>query len=956
MAAADPQARLDSLPTQAIDTSTSVDFQFEGEQVQAFEGDTIASALYAAGVRIFSRSFKYHRPRGLTCVAGRCPNCLMTVDGVPNVRTCVEPARDGAVVRGQNAWPSIERDALSVMDRFGWAMPVGFYYKSLHRPRLLWKAASPMIRRVAGLGAVNVGAPSGTAYSHRNQHAEVAIVGGGPAGMSAALAVADSRVRVVLIDDQPALGGSLRYDLSGYPGGPGHETAQDLAKAVRSRPNIEVLTSATAFGLYESNLLGVHQDSRLIKLRARSVVVATGAYEQPLVYDRNDLPGTFLSSGLRRLMHLYRLRPGKAALVATTNDDGYRAALDLLNAGVRIVALSDSRPRFPHELDAAMELQSRGILVLPSHTMVRAEGARHVEGAVVSRLEGGRLTTEEREFDCDLVCLSGGFAPAGALLAQSGAAFAFDPAGGESVPSELPAGLFAAGSVTGAGGLEDALRQGTEAGRAAASGGSSPSLFVPPKAPVSTAPASLQTPPGSRGFVCICEDVTSKDVATAIREGFTDIQTLKRYSTVTMGPCQGKMCHKALASLCARETGQPPDVVGATTQRPPLQPVPLGALAGAAHLPVKRTPLDRRHREMGARMIDVGPWQRPHSYGDPRDECLAVRNRVGIIDVSTLGKLDVAGLDAPAFLDRMYTHNFSTLRPGRIRYGMLCTDSGSILDDGTVTRLSEHRYFVTTSTTNVDTVEDWFKWWLAAWKSRVRVTNVTSAYAAINVAGPSARQTLAKLTDVDLSPRSFRYMRSAEGDVAGVRCLFLRVGFVGETGWELHFPSQYGEHIWDALLEAGDEFGIAPFGVEAQRILRLEKKHLIPSQDTDLVSTPLDSDSEWVVRLEKKDFIGRAGLVAARDRGPRELLVGFVMDEPIVPSDGNAVTVDGFPVGRVTSSRLSPTTGQAFGLARVPADLAQDGQQLHVHVDGRDLPARVRLQPLYDPEGERLRA
>ena len=956
MAVANPEARLASQPTQAIDASKPVVFQFEGEPVQAFEGDSIASALYAAGVRIFSRSFKYHRPRGLTCVAGRCPNCLMTVDGVPNVRACVEPARDGAVVSGQNAWPSLERDALSVMDRFGWAMPVGFYYKSLYRPRLLWKAASPVIRRVAGLGSVNVDAPSGAVYGHRNQHAEVAVVGGGPAGMSAALAASDAGVRVVLVDDQPALGGSLRYDLRAYPDGLGYETAQELAVTVQSRSNIEVLTGATAFGLYEGNLLGVHQGSRLIKLRAGSVVAATGAYEQPLVYDRNDLPGTFLSSGLRRLMHLYRLRPGTAALVATTNDEGYRAALDLLNAGVRVVALADSRPRFPHDLDAATELRSRGILVLPSHGLVRAEGARHVEGAVVSRMDGGRLTTEEREFDCDLVCVSGGFAPAGALLAQDGAEFAFDASIGESVPAKLPEGLFAAGSVTGADGLDDVLRQGREAGMAAAAGGRGPSISASPKVPAGAAPAPAAVAPGSRGFVCICEDVTSKDVVTAIGEGFTDIQTLKRYSTVTMGPCQGKMCHRALASLCASETGQPPDIVGATTQRPPLQPVPLGALAGPAHLPVKRTPMDRRHREMGARMIDVGPWQRPHSYGDPRDECITVRQRVGIIDVSTLGKLDVAGADAPAFLDRMYTHNFSTLRPGRIRYGILCTDSGSILDDGTVTRLSEDRYFVTTSTTNVDTVEDWFKWWLAASDSRVRVTNVTSAYAAINVAGPMARQTLAKLTDVDLAPRAFRYMRSAEGNVAGVRCQFLRVGFVGETGWELHFPAQYGEHMWDALLDAGKEFGIAPFGVEAQRVLRLEKKHIIPSQDTDLVSTPLDSDAEWVVRFDKPDFIGRAGLAAARDRGARELLVGFVMDQPVVPSDGNAVTVDGFPVGRVTSARISPTTGQAFGLARVPASLAQDGQEVHVHIDGRDLPAHVRLEPLYDPEGERLRA
>ena len=524
------------------------------------------------------------------------------------------------------------------------------------------------------------------------------------------------------------------------------------------------------------------------------------------------------------------------------------------------------------------------------------------------------------------------------------------------MPVKLPPGVFAAGSVTGASGLDDALRQGREAGAAAAEGGAL-SFFRPPEtAPARVYAAPLAEAPGSRGFVCLCEDVTSKDVVTAIREGFTDIQTLKRYSTVTMGPCQGKMCHRALVSLCALEMRQPPDAVGATTQRPPLQPVPLGALAGAAYLPIKRTPMDRRHRAAGARMVDVGPWQRPHSYGSPRDECLAVRNRVGIIDVSTLGKLDVAGADAPAFLDRMYTHKFSTLRPGRTRYGILCTDSGSILDDGTVTRLREDRYFVTTSTTNVDTVEDWFRWWLAGARWRVYVTNVTSAYASINVAGPRARETLAKLTDVDISRRAFKYMRSAEGDVAGVPCLFLRVGFVGETGWELHVPAQYGEHVWDALLEAGEEFGIAKFGVEAQRILRLEKKHIIPGQDTDLVSNPLDSGSAWTVRFDKEDFIGREGLAAARERGARELLVGFVMQERVVPSDGNAVTVGGFPVGRVTSARLSPTTGQAFGLARVPAELAQEGQEIHIHVEGRDLPAAVRLEPLYDPKGERLRA
>jgi sarcosine oxidase subunit alpha len=372
-------------------------------------------------------------------------------------------------------------------------------------------------------------------------------------------------------------------------------------------------------------------------------------------------------------------------------------------------------------------------------------------------------------------------------------------------------------------------------------------------------------------------------------------------------------------------------------------------------MPIKRTSIHHKHLQLGASMVDLGPWRRPHSYGSPQEESLAVRQRVGIIDVSTLGKLDVSGRDAGRLLDKVYTHHFSSLRVGRIRYGVLCTDSGAILDDGTVTRMAEDRFFVTTTTGNIELIEEWFKWWRAGTGMCAHVTNVTSAFAAINVAGPRARETLGKLTDVDLSPGAFRYMRSAQGAVAGVPAIFLRIGFVGETGWELHFPAEYGEHMWDALMDAGREFGIAPFGVEAQRILRLEKKHIIVSQDTDAVTNPLESDMEWVVRLDKEDFIGRGGLVSAAERGPRERLAGFVMRDGVVPEDG-APVISGFaPVGHVTSSRLSPTMGKGFGLVRLPAEMAQEGKVIYIRVDGRIVPADVTLQPVYDPQGARLR-
>ena len=956
------QGRLPAAAHHLTDRDRPVVFEFNGREFQAYEGDTIASALYAAGVRIFSRSFKYHRSRGLLCVAGACPNCLMSVDGVPNVRACSTRVEEGMRVRHQNAWPSQERDFLSVLDRFGRLMPVGFYYKTFHTPKLFWKAARPIIRRVAGLGRVGQDPDPGP-HHHEFRHTGVAVVGGGPAGMAAALA-ASAGARVVLIDDQPALGGSLRYDSrtsAGLPGmgeAPGPGSARNLAPEVEANDRIEVLSEATAFGLYEGRLLGITQGDSMIRLRAGRIVVATGSHETPLVFDRNDIPGVMLSTGLQRLINLYGVKPGTTAMVATTGDQGYYAALDLLQAGMRVAVLADSRPAFPDGLDAARELRNLGVLVLPSHTLARAEGVKKVVGGVVSKLQDGRATTEERQFDADVIATSGGFEPAASLLQQAGARLAYDESSGEARPSGLPEGVFAAGGAAGAHSLEEAILQGRLAGAQAASGSPGAQAAVV-RAEHTPAPAQSRPPfqglEGAKQIVCFCEDVTSKDIATAVDEGFRDIQILKRYSTVTMGPCQGKMCHRNFVDVAALHTGTSPADLGSTTARPPVQPISLGTLAGPAHVPIKRTPLDRRHRALGAEMMDSNMWQRPRLYGSVQDEAMAVRNAVGIIDVSTLGKLDVRGRDAPALLDRLYTHSFSTLRIGRVRYGVLCADNGTIMDDGTVTRLAEDRYFVTTSTASVEAIEEWFKWWMAGGDACAYVTNVTSGYAVINVAGPRARDTLSKLTDVDLSPRAFRYMRAREGSVAGVPALMLRIGFVGETGWELHFPAEYGEHVWDALMDAGGEFGISPFGTETQRVLRLEKMHIIPNQDTDMVTNPLDAGMKWVVRMDKDDFIGRGGLAAAMDRPARSLLVGFVMNDDTVPHDGDAVVSDMAPVGRVTSSRLSPTMGRGFGYCWVPAGLAEQGTTIHIRTGGVVSPAEVRTEPFYDPEGKRLR-
>ena len=851
----------------------------------------------------------------------------------------MEPVSPGARVTHQNAWPSLDWDILSVLDRLDRLMPVGFYYKTFHRPKVLWNLAQPVIRKVAGLGRIDVDAPGEPGYLHQSLHTDVAVVGGGAAGMSAALAAAKDGARVTLIDDAPALGGHLRIDstVNGPDSVPGYETAANLASQLSSLDGVTVLSGSTAFGLYEDNLLGILAPDRLVKLRARSVVVAAGVIEQPLVFDANDRPGVMLAEGARRLARLYGVKPGERAVVATMNNEGYAAALELHDVGVSIAALVDSRPEPAR--DAAVDaVRATGIPILAGHAVTRALGSRHVKGAVVERLGDGAPAGGGRRIPCDLICMSGTMEPADALIRQSGSGV-------------TPEKVYRAGAVAGARSLAQAVQQGHEAGAlAAGSDGSSPSYVS-----TSVDGAPLLPGGGKKRFVCFCEDITAKDIEQAVHEGFDDIQTLKRYSTVTMGPCQGKMCHASAAAVAARATGLQVDEVGSTTSRPPLQPVPMSALAGRAHMPVKRTPMHRKHVELGARVVDLGPWKRPYSYGSPQEECLAVRQRVGIIDVSTLGKLDVRGPDAPALLDKVYTHNFSGLRPGRVRYGVLCGDNGTIMDDGTVARLSEDRYFVTTTTGNVESIEEWLKWWMAGTDMKASVTNVTSGYAAINVAGPRARETLFRITDVDLSTDRFRYMRCREGKVAGVPSMLLRIGFVGETGWEVHFPAEFGEHMWDAVMDAGREFGIAPFGLEAQRILRLEKGHVIVGQDTDLVSTPFDSGMEWVVRFEKEDFIGRGGLSVVRDRGLDERLVGFTMSDGLVPDDGSQIVDAGRPIGRITSARLSPTIRKGFGLARVPVELAEEGREIYVRVDGVDVPASVTLKPVYDPEGKRLR-
>jgi sarcosine oxidase subunit alpha len=958
------------LPTagSAIDRSAVLRFTFDGREYTAHPGDTIASALAAAGIRRLSRSFKYHRPRGLLCCAGHCPNCLVQIGDEPNVRACRRPVEDGMAVRHQNAWPSLDYDLMSLTALGDRLLPVGFYYKAFIRPQALWPLYEEVLRRAAGLGSLpRAGRPSPEHphpddYSKQYLHADVLVVGGGPAGLAAARAAAGQGAAVLLIDENPSLGGHTRF----RPGGPVDTSLP---------PNVTVLTDTTIMGWYLDHWLFAVRGHTLLKIRARAVVVAAGAYEAPLVFENNDLPGVMLGSAVQRLIHLYGVRPGRQAVVVAANDDGWQVAADLRDAGVRVAAIVDERDRSacasPH-----LEALSAHMPVFWRHTILGAQGSGAVNGARVARVSGDQAvdTATAQTLTCDLIAVSVGWTPAIELLHQAGGNTAYDEQRGEILPVQMPPGIYVAGRAAGTHTVANQLDEGRLTGRNAAAHagfGAAPSASEAEALRLRRATEARRTsvrvsvPGRKKRFVCYCEDVTTKDIETSIDEGYNSLELLKRYSTVTMGPCQGKLCHNNAMHLCARANGWTVAQTGTTTYRQPQTPVELGALAGAHLEPVQVTPIHAWHLAHNAQQMVAGQWLRPLHYGDPAAEVRAVRERVGLIDVSTLGKLRLTGPGVPQLLDRLYVNQWRDLKVGRVRYGVMCNDEGVVLDDGVTARLGNAEWYTTTTTSGSTAIFEWIQWWLqSGWGDGVHVANVAEAYAAYNLAGPRSRDVLRSLTSADVSNAAFPYLHLRQMPVADVACRVMRIGFTGELSYEIHVPSGYALHVWEALMAAGTPHGIAPFGVEAQRVLRLEKGHLIVSQDTDAVTDPFAAGMAWAVKLDKPDFLGKRSLTRVAAEGSPQKLVGFKVVRPgLVPDEGLSI-VRPRPengrldhIGYITSCKYSPTLGETIGLCWLPASLAQAGTAFTIRLENGALEeARVHHGAFYDPQGERLRS
>jgi len=911
---------------------------------------------------------------------------MVNVDGKPNVRACVEPIRDGMTVKHQNAWPSLDHDLYSSIEMLDGFMPVGYYYKTFINFPWEWERVRGSIRNVAGLGSLDdelaewkreSSGPNGQhppldaeAFDQEFMHADVAVVGGGPAGMFAALEAGRLGARVVLVDDQASLGGHLRYDdgevmleaatgESRHSGRKASELAEELSKAVSQKDRLTVISDATVFGLYEGNLLAAFQGNRLLKIRAQQIIVCTGSRQPPVPFHNNDLPGIMPLGGILRLARLYGVRAGTRAVVLGDMLPAALAQKQLREVNIEWAGTWHYPPYFPADIQA---LGSKRVGVVRE---VSASGSSGVHAL-------------DPEFTCDLVCLATEPVPANELLLQGGVRYKYE-SGRWQITSNVP-GLWAAGGAAGFIDLEAQIADGRRRGRDAAAqlGYAVPELsgLPHPGLAFDAGHGALDAIRFSqelgdvsqfgKRFVCLCEDVTVKDIDRAVAEGFDGIETLKRYSTVGMGPCQGKMCSQTAIALCARATEQEFNAVGATTSRPPAVPVELSVLAAERrHHPVRRTPMHHWHQGAGARWLDAGQWKRPESYGDSIAEVRAVRSNVGLIDVSTLGKIEVSGADAAILLERIYLNEWAKLAIGRARYGVMCTEEGIVFDDGVGVRLGPDRFFLTATTGNAEAVFQWLELWRATWRLNATVRNRTPELAAMNLAGPRARDLLARLTSLDLNTSVFPYLSAREGEVAGVAGRLLRIGFVGELGYEIHCASCHGQHLWEAILAAGAEFGIKPFGVEAQRILRLEKGHLIVGQDTDALSDSFGAGLERLVRFDKPQFHGRAALLRRKELGVNARLIGFQLaDGNLLAADnawarqleGCQVVEHGRPVGRVTSVRHSPTLEKYVGLAWVPAARAGVGNTFTIRAEEKDRPAVIVPTPFYDPTGERLKS
>ena len=884
-----------------IDRTQPLSFVFEGQDFTGYVGDTIASALAGAGQWTLSRSFKYHRPRGGFSFAGTDANTLVQVGPEPNVAADLTQLEEGMQITAQNVNGSLARDRDAVLDHLSRFLPVGFYYRTFMGPtKQAWlKVWEPMIRAKAGLGVIPTDAPP-QEVDKFTLHCDVAVVGAGKAGRAAAKASLAAGRAVILIDDQP------------------HATAPEGAT---------LLVGATCTGLFEDNWLAVVRGQTLIRIRASDVILATGRMDQIAVFRNNDLPGIISGGGAGRLIRDYGVAPGRRAVVLAADETAPEVLALLRQAGVQIAAI----------VEPTCTVGDAAAPVIPG-LIEEAVGPGHVTKVIASG----------REISCDCVIVCGGSAPAWHLPCQAGARFSVDAAG-QYIFTGLPENVRLAGSLASHADAE-------ASGSAAAHGEDYDGAITPP-------PFALPLTPHPKGkdFVDLDEDLQVKDIQNAVKEGYRELELVKRFTTVGMGPSQGRHSALTTARLIAAATERELPQIGVTTARPPTAPEALGTLAGPHHRAERRTALHQVHVAQGAEMRPVGPWWRPYLYGTGdrtkliEAEVCAVREGVGVLDVSTLGTLEVRGPDAGAFLDRIYTMAHAKQPVGRVRYCLMLNEQGTVIDDGVAYRIAEDRFYVTATTGAVARVYTDMTFWNAQWKMAVDVVNLTAAFSGFNITGPNARAVMEDLdSDIDFGRDAFPYLTGQSGIIAGTSVHAMRIGFTGELSYELHCPSSHAVSLWQAIVKAGAAHGLKPYGLEASRILRLEKGHILIGQDTDALTTPDELGMSWALSKKKPFYVGKRSVEMRRNLGQVRRLAALAFPPgEAPPGESCLVLKKGTPVGHVTSSVHSPTLGHAIALAYVPVQTAEGESVIVRDRDGTERVVPAVGHAFYDPANER---
>jgi len=979
-----------------------VAFTYDGKQYQGLEGDTLASALLANGVGIVGRSFKLHRPRGIIGRGIEEPNGLVQLESggfdEPNARSTLVPLYPGVNAASQNAWPSANRDVLGILDKFSSFLPASFYYKSMIWPN--WHFYERFVRPIAGLGKSPT-VPDAQKYQKRNTHCDVLVVGGGPAGLIAAYLAGSAGLRVIVADDADKFGGALlgeRFDVDGVPA---PSWVSRVLDSLARMANVRLLPRTNVSGYYEHNVLSAQERvtnhlgpvgqagklrERLWKIRARQVILATGALERPLVFANNDRPGIMLASAVRTYVNQYGVVPGRRVVIATNNDNAYLTAFDLHAAGVKSLTVVDTRPAVDAELSA--RLKSIGFEHVVGYGIADVVGKRKVTAVKIAKHAGdGNLEGPVRTLSCDLVAMSSGWTPTIHLYSQAGGSLKLDGSQLCLVPDSCAQEVKVVGAANGMFSLGKCFEEASEAtvGVLRKLGVKAlPEFKLPVAHPDKDETLRIQpywytrTAPTNKQWLDFQYDVKVSDVELAMRENFVSVEHVKRYTTGGMSVDQGKTSNFNILAIMAELSGRAIVQVGTTRFRPPYQPVTIGTFAGGTvgklYAPFQSLHAAATHRSMNAKFGDYG-WQRPDYY--PRGsenitqathrEVAAVRNNVGMFDGSPLGKLEVRGPDATTFLNRMYVNNLTTVKPGSARYAMLSNENGVLIDDGVVVRLAEDHYLVHTTSAAAGRVflsmEEYLQ---CEWPDlRVHINNVTTQWANVTVSGPKARDVMQLIeSDIDFSAAAFPHMHFRAGKFAGVEARILRASFTGEVTYEISVPARYGRALWDFVAETGKPLDITPYGVEALEVMRTEKGYLHVGADTDGCSNALDIGFGKIIEKKADDFIGRRSLQRPEDkRSGRLEFVGLEGIDASTQLPVGGHFVDAFTKGEpsrsngyVTSSCLSTTLNKSIGLGILRDGASRLGEKVKIYSNGRIFSARVVPTAHYDPKGERLNA